>query len=664
MSEIPGRGLTGALTDTLSGTLSGTMSRAQAAPGRVKSWWLGRLRHQVGLILASLVAAGVVGTTFVTARAFVADKEEYVMVLGSISAPNVAEGIGKHFAHLRAQLSVFDDILLSVQRSGKSSELLQSSFKKLEGVRQIDIFDESGLVASISSSPGAGNAPAAFGPRLLGEMEKGAGRVFTSESEGARNLLWPLRVGKNLYVLQLNPGILGEYLALARPLSGLLVLNGTEVVAGTASGSALGSEAGAEGSAERDLALQVARGLQSTESGDSASQKRKVVARKVTVGEDLHALAAIAPIPGVEGLSVVVHTPAEQVSKLARALLNSSLPFIALILVLALAIGAVFTARLVKPIEELTEAAGHIGAGRWDVFLPGGSQDEIGRLVGAFSKMTRELSSREQELKRANDRIVQSERLAALGKFGAGIAHEVKNPLNSILGYAQLIQRRLATASAAQSASGAASGSSAGSASAGGDETITKYLGFIMDETRRASRIISDLLGFARQKPPQLRPCPLSELLDYAHQMILPQAEAAKVEFVRELVARDGEPALVASLDRDQMFQVLLNLCTNALHALEGRSLEGKSDGAKLRIRAERQGAEIALSVIDNGSGIAPENLSRLFEPFFSTKEVGKGTGLGLALCHGIVTQHSGRIEVYSEAGTGTEFRILLPMVG
>ncbi|MEK7689765.1 MAG: ATP-binding protein, partial [Bdellovibrionota bacterium] len=354
----------------------------------------------------------------------------------------------------------------------------------------------------------------------------------------------------------------------------------------------------------------------------------------VIAKRDFRVLAALAPIPGVRGALVLVHVPATEVLALATQALRGSLPFVVGVAFFAVFLGFAFSRQIVRPIEELTDATARIAEGNWAVHLQDTSvqrRDELGTLVAAFQKMGVELASREMALKKASEELLRSEKLATLGQFSAGVAHEVKNPLNVILGYAQLIQMKNSW-----------------------NEESAKYLGFIMDETRRASRIITELLTFARQKAPILEKMPARALVDRALELIGPQAERAGVRLSAEIM----DPDVQVEADRDQIYQVLLNLVTNSIQALE----EGTEPREKqVRITLRRQDARVAIEVRDTGPGIPPENLSRLFEPFFSTKGVGKGTGLGLSLCHGIVEQHRGRIEVESELGVGTVFRVLLP---
>lgn len=583
-----------------------------------------KLRNKLIGWLIAVVVPAVAGTAYVTTRTFVADKHDQVMMLNSIAAPAVAAMIGKHLDQLRDQLVVFDDILASMRHDGSASSLLQASFKNLRGVSQLDVLDSRGLVASVGEGPSEDRL-ASYPAELLARFRASRASMLLdsghASTAGKRLLVTSLWIRDHLYLAQIPAQIFAEYFDLARPLSVQLVSDGAHVV--------LGNVADDPGQAARLLERELLAAQQ-------ASNRKTVVAKELRTADGSWLLAAVAPIPGTLGIAVIAQAPISEVARIAASLLHASLPFVALILLLAIAAAVVLSSQLTKPIEELTEATSRIAAGSWEVKLRPRSRDEIGRLVRAFSKMSGELAERESQLRKAHEELLRSERLAMLGKFGAGVAHEVKNPLNSIMGYAQLIQKRMAESA---------------------DEKIRKYLGFIIDESRRASCTITDLLTFARQKPPVLQPVRVAEVLERAYEMMLPQAQVAKVSLTREIAHSEAQ----ALLDREQMFQVLLNLGTNAIQAVEGRKDVERGGSVALRLRHESGSAVI--EVEDNGCGISSENLEKIFEPFFSTKEVGKGTGLGLSLCHGIVHQHHGRIEVSSIVDRGTVFRVYLPAI-
>ena len=175
----------------------------------------------------------------------------------------------------------------------------------------------------------------------------------------------------------------------------------------------------------------------------------------------------------------------------------------------------------------------------------------------------------------------------------------------------------------------------------------------ILDDTRRASKIISDLLTFARQKEVKRVQIPAKKYLAEVSEKLKAYCETAEVAFSSDISALADEATV--EIDSDQIYQVLFNLVQNAVHALKE-----KPDRKEILLSAQVKDSKITISVSDNGSGIPKENLSRIFEPFFSTKK--RGTGLGLAIVKQIVEQHGGRISVASEVGKGSKFIIDLPM--
>lgn len=230
----------------------------------------------------------------------------------------------------------------------------------------------------------------------------------------------------------------------------------------------------------------------------------------------------------------------------------------------------------------------------------------------------------------------QTERLAELGMLASGMAHEIGTPMNVILGRAEFLQRKTT------------------------DPDQAKGLQTIIEQVERITKLMHQLLAFARRRPIERRPMSLNRLVEDTLDMLRERLTQHRIT-----VTTDLSPTLPqAEVDPDQIEQVLLNLAINALHAME--------DGGTLRIRtavvpAHSQASphvtdmiEIALS--DTGHGIAPEDLDKIFNPFFTTKDVGKGTGLGLTVACGIVQEHGGHIRVQSERRKGATFHVLLPM--
>lgn len=241
-----------------------------------------------------------------------------------------------------------------------------------------------------------------------------------------------------------------------------------------------------------------------------------------------------------------------------------------------------------------------------------------------------------EQLSRSQDLLLRQEKLASLGRLAAGLAHEINNPLSSVAGFAEALQRR-AQAERLHELEKL--------------RDIPEYLAFIQQEVARASGIVRRLLDFARQREPALESLNLGDLIRDTVALVTRQAVVTNKRI--ELDLTRNLPVMQA--DRQMLQQAILNLLTNALDAIEG--------GGEVRIAAFPAAEQVAIQIHDTGSGIAPEHMARLFDPFFTTKEVGRGTGLGLAICQGIVEQHGGTVEVTSDGvGKGTTVTIRLPV--
>ncbi|SHF04140.1 PAS domain S-box-containing protein [Desulforamulus putei DSM 12395] len=250
-------------------------------------------------------------------------------------------------------------------------------------------------------------------------------------------------------------------------------------------------------------------------------------------------------------------------------------------------------------------------------------RDENGSVAGAIGIYTDVT-----ELRRQEARIREQEKLAVVGQMAAGMAHEIRNPLASVRGFAQLMSEKIGPI----------------------NSTFKEYMEIMIQEIDQADSFINNFLQLARPKPPTMQQCSLNELIISFARIFESQAFLQGVKVKTDL--QGDLPPII--LDKDQIKQVLLNLCQNALQALD---MQGT---IILATRYHKEEKEICLSVIDDGPGIPPENLDKLGTPFFTTKD--KGTGLGLSISYTIVDRHRGRIEVDSKLGEGTRFSIYLPV--
>lgn len=302
---------------------------------------------------------------------------------------------------------------------------------------------------------------------------------------------------------------------------------------------------------------------------------------------------------------------------------------------------------IARPILRLRTMAQSVAQGDLEQSSGLARADEIGELAQAFDGMTERLQARTAEAQRlyaeaiennrrlaemyerlraAQQQLIQSEKLAAVGQLAAGIVHDVKNPLGVIKGMAEEMLEDVPTASSQV------------------DDLQT-----IRDNASRANAIVADLLLFARQSTPTMQERDLRETIDGALRLTSFMTRKGGVEVQRSLPSQ----AALAVFDPQQIQQVMINLIQNAVQAMP--------HGGKLHVGLAASDDSVIVTVRDTGVGIAPEHLPRIFEPFFTTKPEGQGTGMGLAVSYGIVSRHHGQITVESEPGAGSLFTIRLP---
>jgi len=300
------------------------------------------------------------------------------------------------------------------------------------------------------------------------------------------------------------------------------------------------------------------------------------------------------------------------------------------------------TRLIVRPVENLTHAAERLGEGKLHTEVPVAGAAEVASLAVRFNRMSRELRTERSalearlrdlerataELRTTQDQLVRSEKLASVGRLSAGIAHEIGNPLAAILGLVEILQM-------------------------GGleDREQTEFLARIRSETERIHRIIRELLDYSRNQPEAAAPdaeADLVEVIEHAVKLVSPQNDLRRITIERRFEA-DNLPVWGST---DELSQVVLNLLLNATDAIAG---EGS-----ILIEAETDGDAVLLKVTDSGPGIAAEVHDKLFEPFVTTKAAGKGTGLGLAVCHALVQRYGGTISAENANHGGARFVVRL----
>jgi len=285
-----------------------------------------------------------------------------------------------------------------------------------------------------------------------------------------------------------------------------------------------------------------------------------------------------------------------------------------------------------RPVRRLAAASAAVAQGDFSQTLVVRSADEIGSLTQAFNTMAKSLKERDALLKeRTRLQLTRSERLASIGRLAAGVAHEINNPLTGVLTFAHILLEN-----------------------APDDSQEKEDIETIIEATTRCKEITRGLLNFSRQAEPRKRPVKVNDLLCEALNLTRNQARISRVSITEEM-----DPALpCVAIDPNQMQEVAVNVIVNAIDAMP--------DGGNLTVRTravnEDSSRWVEFEISDSGCGISPENVDRIFDPFFTTKPTGKGTGLGLAVSYGTVTEHGGTINVTSTENHGTTVTVRLPV--
>jgi signal transduction histidine kinase len=250
--------------------------------------------------------------------------------------------------------------------------------------------------------------------------------------------------------------------------------------------------------------------------------------------------------------------------------------------------------------------------------------NEKGEVIGTVH-ITRDITEQKQQ----NERLTMADRLASVGELAAGTAHELNNPLTSVIGFSQLLIEKDIP------------------------DDIREDVKLIYDEAQRAASVTKNLLTFARKHASMKQLTQINNIIEDVLKLRAHEHQINNIEVKRRLAHNLPE----ITVDNFQMQQVFLNIIINAEYFMTEAHKRGT-----LTITTKRQNGTIRILITDDGPGIPPENLTRIFDPFFTTKEGTKGTGLGLSICHGIVTEHGGQIYAKSQPGKGATIVIELPI--
>lgn len=315
-------------------------------------------------------------------------------------------------------------------------------------------------------------------------------------------------------------------------------------------------------------------------------------------------------------LSLIVATKDISVAKRSSAITIGLVAVSGIVLITI--IGSLIASNITAPVKQLVEATQRIASGDLTVEAPVKTHDEIGMLARSFNQMT-------EDLKTSRDKLIQSERLAAIGHLAAGIAHEIRNPLTSMKMIVQLLRKKVQN-----------------------DESARESIQVVLDEINRLEVVINELLDFARPMELMLEPVSLVDIIDDVLRLMEADLRSKKVEIVKRIDA----PIPAIMLDANRMRRVFMNIILNSMQAMP--------DGGKLIIRCNHniQSHSIFVEIEDTGVGIPKEVLDRAFEPFFSARS--GGVGMGLANVRKIIEQHGGSIDMESKEGQGTKVIIRL----
>ena len=281
-----------------------------------------------------------------------------------------------------------------------------------------------------------------------------------------------------------------------------------------------------------------------------------------------------------------------------------------------------------RPLQRITLAAVQVTKGEYGTEVDlRKSNDEIGLLADSFNEMSRKMASDIEQLQKLNEQLIRTEKLAAMGTLAAGVAHEVNNPLASISSLIQMMRSKPNL-----------------------DEETAERLKLISAQIARITQVTRDMMDFARVRPAAKSLVDINGEIEKSLRLASFDKSFQKLNLKKDFT--DDSPKVFA--DADQLQQVFLNFFLNARDAMP--------DGGDLLISTKQTTGTLQIEICDSGFGISETDRKKIFDPFYTTKPTGKGTGLGLAVCYGIITAHGGKIEVSSNESNGASFLISLPI--
>jgi two-component system NtrC family sensor kinase len=326
----------------------------------------------------------------------------------------------------------------------------------------------------------------------------------------------------------------------------------------------------------------------------------------------------------VDFAQTLIRLNRQRIQKTLSGTLTIPLAFVGTFAILVLLVFQLITRSILRPLAMVRGATEQVAKETFEPILyKAKGEDEVSQLIAAFNKMA-------EEIKSGQEQLLQSRKMASIGTFTSGIAHELNNPLNNISITAESLLLEYPDADEAEA-----------------HEMIQD----ILHQADRASQVVKNLLEFSRTERPFLMQLSVKEVIQGTVRLVKNQIMVKGIQLETEIA--DDLPAIRGK--RQDLQQAFLNMILNSIQATE--------KGGVISIRTEKaHGGYIRIAIEDTGTGIKPGDLEHIFDPFYTTKPVGEGTGLGLSLTYGIIKTHGGYIEVKSELGKGTVFFIHLPV--
>lgn len=316
----------------------------------------------------------------------------------------------------------------------------------------------------------------------------------------------------------------------------------------------------------------------------------------------------------------------ENIDKTVRTAVFIGTGMVLVFLIIGIAGAVLFAYWITNPLSTITNAFEKMTFNEEFQPLNINAKDEIGILAGKFNEMAFRLQTAHTNLKNAQKKLIQTEKLASVGTITSGLAHEINNPLAGLRNCLIRIKKKPQ------------------------EDEVNRYFGLMMNAIQKIEKVVGRLLDFSRRDDYRFKQFDVNQAIERALSLVKYQLEKNKVRvektFDRKFAVCLGD---IRSIE-----QVILNLLLNAVDAMP--------EGGELVIRTFRRGNSCCIQIKDSGMGIASENMDKIFDPFFTTKEPGKGTGLGLSVSFNIVKDHGGEIFVDSEPGHGTSFLVTLPL--